>query len=376
MLKKMIIAGIAVTLLVGVLVSVKLGQFGAMEDAASKMAYPPETVTASTASENQWEQFIPATASVSAVQGVLVSAEAGGRVTKIKFDSGDSVIEGQVLVLLDTGSENAQLASNKASAAQARADLKRVRTLSDKNLVSEDAVDQATTHVKESEAQVEVINASLDKKTIRAPFTGRLGIRQVNQGQILSIGDPIVALQMLNRVYVDFSIPQQKMLQISRDMKVRVKSDASPDDVFNGEITAVNLEVDPLTRNVQVRAVVENPDEKLRTGMFVNVELILPGTQKVLPIPATAVLYAPFGNSVFVIDEKKIEETGETQKVLRQQFVILGQARGDYVDVTDGLKNGETVVTSGVFKLRSGSQVVIDNTLAPKASLEPNPKDS
>lgn len=376
MLKKILIAGIAVTLLVSVIVLVKLGQFGAMEEATSKMAFPPETVTASTAIDAQWEQFIPATASVSAVQGVLASAEVGGRVTKIKFDSGDSVIEGQVLVQLDIGSEKAQLASNKASASQARAELKRVRSLIAKNLISEDAVDRAITHVKETEAQVEVVKASLDKKTIRAPFAGRLGIRQVNQGQILSIGDPIVALQMLSRVYVDFSVPQQKMLQIARDMKVRVKSDATPDDVFNGEITAVNLEVDPVTRNVQVRARVENPDEKLRTGMFVNVELILPGTQKVLPIPATAVLYAPFGNSVFIIDEKKNEETGETQKVLRQQFVILGRARGDYVDVTDGLKNGETVVTSGVFKLRSGSQVVIDNTLTPKASLEPNPKDS
>jgi len=376
MLKKILIAAIAVTLLVGVLVFVKLGQFAAMGEAASKMVFPPETVTASIASDDQWEQFIPATASVSPVQGVLVSAEAGGRVTKIKFDSDDNVIEGQVLVQLDTSSENAQLASNKASAAQDRADLKRVRSLIAKNLVSEDAVERAATQVKESEAQVEVIKASLDKKTIRAPFAGRLGIRQVNQGQILSIGDPIVALQMLSRVYVDFSVPQQKLSQLAQDMKVRVKSDATPDAVFNGKITAVNLEVDPVTRNVQIRALVENPDEKLRTGMFVNVELILPDTLNVLPIPATAVLYAPFGNSVFVIDEKKNAETGETQKVLRQQFVILGQARGDYVDVTDGLKNGERVVTSGVFKLRSGSPVVIDNTLAPKASLEPNPKDS
>jgi len=376
MMKKILIAGIAVTLLVGFIVLVKLGQFSAMGEAASMMTFPPETVTASTASENQWEQFIPATASVSAVQGVLVSAEAGGRVTKIKFDSSDSVTEGQVLLQLDTATENAQLASNKASAAQARADLKRVRSLIEKNLISEDALDRAVTLVKETEAQVELIKASLDKKTIRAPFSGRLGIRQVNQGQILSIGDPIVALQMLNRVYVDFSVPQQKLSQLAQDMKVRVKSDATPDDVFNGEITAVNLEVDAVTRNVQVRALVENPDEKLRTGMFVNVELILPDTLKVLPIPATAVLYAPFGNSVFIIDEKKNEQTGETQKVLRQQFVILGKTRGDYVDITDGLKNGETVVTSGVFKLRTGSQVVIDNTLAPKASLEPNPKDS
>lgn len=379
MFKKILIAVItviAVALLVGSLVYVKLGQFGAMEEAGAKMSFPPTTVTSFTANDDNWEQFIPATASVTAVNGVLVSAEVGGRVTNIKFDSGDRVKKGQVLVQLDTSSENAQLASSKASAAQAEADLKRARTLIAKKLVSEDTLDQAITQVKETEAQVEVINASLDKKTIRAAFSGRLGISQVNQGQILSIGTPIVALQNLKRVYVDFSVPQQKILQITQEMKIRVESDAIPDEVFNGDISAVNLEVDPVTRNVQVRAIVKNPKEKLRTGMFVNVELILPERQKVLPIPATAVLYAPFGNSVFVIDETKNEKSGESQKVLRQQFVILGQARGDFVDVTDGLKNGETVVSSGVFKLRSGSPVVIDNTLAPKASLEPNPKDS
>jgi len=376
MLKNLLIAGLAVSLLIGAIIFVKLGQFGAMGEAASKMTFPPETVTAFTVNDEEWEQFIPSTASVSAVQGVIVSAEADGRVTNIKFDSADSVKEGQVLVQLDTSSENAQLASSKASAAQARADLKRMRTLIKKKLVSEDAVDQAMTRVKQTKAQVEVIKATIDKKTIRAAFTGRLGIRQVNQGQILSIGDPIVALQMLNQVYVDFSVPQQNFSQLAQKMKVRVKSDASLNEVFNGEITAVNLEVDPVTRNVKVRALVENPDEKLRTGMFVNVELILPDTKKVLPIPATAVLYAPFGNSIFVIDDKKNNDTGETQKVLRQQFVILGQARGDFVDVKDGLKSGETVVTSGVFKLSTGAHVVIDNSLAPKPSLKPDPKDS
>lgn len=376
MLKKIAIAAIVVTILVGSIVVVKLDQFSKMGDAAANMTFPPVTVTATKVSNAQWEQFISATASVSAVQGVIVSAETSGRVTDIRFVSDGSIEAGQVLVQLDTSTEDAQLAASRASAAQARADLKRLRSLSDKKAVSEDAVEQALTEVKEAEAQVGVIKASLDKKTIRAPFSGRLGIRQVNQGQVLSVGDPIVALQKLDQVYVDFSVPQQKLSQLSRNMQVRVRSDATPGVVFNGEITAVNLEVDPVTRNVQVRTLVDNPDEKLRTGMFVNVQLVLPETKAVLPVPATAVLYAPFGNSVFVVDEQKDENTGESSLVLRQQFVILGQARGDYVDVIEGLKDGETVVTSGVFKLRSGTRVIIDNKLAPQPSLEPKLSDS
>lgn len=376
MLKKLLIAGSLVFALIGILAFIKMSQFEAMGEAASNMTFPPATVTATSVSQTQWEQYISATASVTAVQGVTVSAEVGGRVTELKFVSDGSAEAGQVLVQLDTRTEVAQLASSKATAAQARADLKRLRSLVDKNLVSEDAVEQALTDTKEAEAAVELIEATLDKKSIRAPFSGRLGIRQVDLGQVLSVGDPIVALQKLDQVYVDFSVPQQKLSQLSRNMEVRVSSDVTPGVVFKGEITAINLGVDPVTRNVQVRAIVDNPDEKLRTGMFVNVQLVLPDVKDVLSVPSTAVLYAPFGNSVFVIDEQKDEDSGESVKVLRQQFVVLGEARGDFVDVTDGLKNGETVVTSGVFKLQPGSQVVIDNTLAPEPSLYPDPSDS
>lgn len=376
MLKKILIAGSSVFVLIGILAIIKMGQFEAMGEAASNMTFPPATVTATTVSRTQWEQYISATASVTAVQGVTVSAEAGGRVTELKFVSDGSAEAGQVLVQLDTSTEVAQLASSKATAAQARADLKRLRSLVDKNLVSEDAVEQALTDTKEAEAAVDVIEATLDKKSIRAPFSGRLGIRQVDLGQVLSVGDPIVALQKLDQVFVDFSVPQQKLSQLSRNMEVRVSSDVAPEVVFKGEITAINLGVDPVTRNVQVRAIVDNPEEELRTGMFVNVQLVLPDIKEVLSVPSTAVLYAPFGNSVFVIDEQNNEDSGEAVKVLRQQFVVLGEARGDFVDVTDGLKNGETVVTSGVFKLQPGAQVVIDNTLAPEPSLDPNPSDS
>ena len=376
MLKKLLIAAVGITLLVGAIVFVKLDQFTTMGDAAAQMSMPPETVTATTVSQAQWEQVISSTATISAVQGVVVSAEADGRVTQILFESDALVEAGQVLLQLDTSSEDSQLASAKAAAGLARTELARLRKLIKKNLASEDAVDRAEAQLKETVAQVGVIEALIDKKTVRAPFGGRLGLRQVDLGQILAVGDPVVALQTLDPVYVDFSITQQNLSQLQRGMKVRVTSDASPGEVFFGEISAINLEVDPVTRNVQVQALADNPDEKLRAGMFVNVELLLPDTQQVLPVPATAILYAPFGNSVFVIDEQKNEKTGETEKVLRQQFVTLGQARGDLIDVTNGLQAGETIVTSGVFKLRTGMKVVIDNTLAPQYSINPSPRDS
>ncbi len=376
MLKKLLIAGVGVVLVVGVIVYVKLGQFTAMEQAAVGMTFPPESVTAVAVDETEWEQVISATASVSAVQGVMVSAEEGGRITRISFESSADVDADQVLLQMDTTTEDSQLASAKASAALARAELARLRKLIKKDLTSKDSIDRAEAEVKVTEAEVGVIQATIDKKTVRAPFAGRLGLRQVDLGQILSDGDPIVALQMLNPVYVDFSVPQKKLSQLHSGMKVRVTSDATQDEIFHGEIEAINLEVNSVTRNVQVQSLVDNSSEKLRVGMFVNVELVLPETRPVLPIPATAVLYAPFGNSVFVVDQQKNKESDEIELVLRQQFISLGQARGDYVDVTDGLKTGETVVTSGVFKLRSGIKVVIDNSLAPKFSLDPTPRDS
>ena len=376
MFKKIFFALLGVVLLVGSIVYVKLGQFAVLGEAAENMLMPPTTVTSETISEAQWEQVITATATVSAAQGVTVSAEAGGRVTEILFESDATVEAGQPLLQLDTSTEESQLASVQASAALARTELARLRKLVKKKLSSQDAVDRASAEVKETVAEVGVIQTMIQKKTVRAPFSGRLGLRQVDPGQILSVGDPVVALQMLDPVYVDFSIPQQKLSLLQRGMKVRIASDASPEESFEGEITAINLEVDPITRNVQVRSQVNNPQEKLRTGMFVNVEVVLPETRKVLAVPATAVLFAPFGNSVFVIDEKPNEATGETEKVLRQQFVTLGQARGDYVDVTDGLQQGETIVTSGVFKLHTGMKVVIDNTLAPDNSLTPSPGNS
>ncbi len=376
MLKKLFLAVVALAIVVGGIVFAKLDQFSAMGKASENMVMPPETVTAMPVEVAQWEQWIAATATVSAVQGVTVSAEVSGRVTRIDFESGAAVKAGDVLLQLDTSTENAQLASARAAAALARADLKRMRELSAKKMVSREAVDTADAKLKETAAQVGNMEAVIAKKTVRAPFSGRLGLRLVNLGQILSEGDAIVSLQTLNPIHVDFSVPQQEIRRLKQGMTVRVTADAAPGETFKGEIIAVSPEVDPATRNVRVRALVANPQEMLHAGMFANVEVVLPETKPVLPVVATAVLYAPYGDSVFVVETKKDEQTGDTQQVLRQQFVRLGQARGDFVDIVDGLKPGETVVTSGVFKLRSGVPVVIDNTLAPQPELAPQPNAS
>ncbi len=376
MLKKILLAAVAVSLLIGAITLAKLGQFTAMGEAAQNMVLPPETVTAMLVEDKQWEQTITSTATVTAVQGVNVSAETGGRVTQINFESGSFVNTGDVLIQLDTSSEDAQLASAKATAALAKASLTRERKLNKQNLTSQDALESAEAKVKETIAQEHNIRAMVAKKTIKAPFSGRLGLRLINIGQILSEGDAIVPLHTLDPIYVDFSIPQKTLLRLNTGLEVRVSVDAAPDTAFIGTIFAANPDVDLVTRSVRVRAKIANPDEVLRPGMFANATVVMPKKQSVLPAAVTAIAYATFGDSVFVIEEQKNEQSGETEKVLRQQFVRLGQARGDFIDVIDGLKAGETIVTSGVFKLRSGMKVIIDNTLAPKPSLDPHPSDS
>ena len=375
MLKKLLIAAVAVSLLLAAITFTKLGQFTAMGEAGKNMILPPETVTAMTIESEQWEQRIIATATVTAVQGVEVSAEIGGRVKRIAFESGSLVDMGDVLIQLDTASEDAQLASAEATAALAKASLTRVKKLNKQNLTSQDALETAEAKVKETVAQANNVRALIAKKTIQAPFSGRLGLRQVNLGQILREGDAIVSLQTLDPIYVDFSVPQKELSRLEPGLEVQVAVDAAPEETFIGKITALNPDVDLATRSVRVRAKVANPAEVLRAGMFAKATVIMPEKKTVLPVIATAIAYATFGNSVFVIDEQT-SESGETERVLRQQFVRLGQARGDFIDVIEGLKPGESIVTSGVFKLRSGMKVIIDNTLAPEPSINPQPSNS
>ncbi len=376
MLKKFTLTSLGIIVVVGTLFGVKMMQFSAMGAAAAGMAMPPEIVTAAPVTDTMWETNLTATGSLVAVQGVTVGAEVAGKVVKLAFESGATVKAGDLLVQLDVSTEEAQLRAAEATAALAAVNLTRARELRQNNTNSPADLDAAEAQAKQAAAQADSIRAVIAKKTIRAPFAGRLGLRLVNLGQILKEGDAIASLQTLDPIYVNFSVPQQQLAVLAPGAAVRVTSDAAPGETFVGEINAVNPDVDPATRNVRVQATLANAAQKLRPGMFAQITVVLPTREKVLAIPATAVLYAPFGDSVFVIEDQKNEKTGQMEKVLRQQFVQLGATRGDFVAVTSGLKPGETVVSSGVFKLRPKETVVIDNKLAPDAQLAPKPRNS
>jgi membrane fusion protein (multidrug efflux system) len=369
--KKLGITLIGLVFLVGVPIVIKMSQFAVM--GAAPMHIPPEVVTAGSARKETWPSTVSATGSLVAVQGVTVGAELGGKIVEIAFESGDKVKEGDLLMRIDVSAEEAQLRSAEAAAKLAQVNLKRNRNLRKNRTVSQAELDTAEASFKQAKAQVDNVRAAIAKKTLRAPFAGNLGIRQVNLGQIVDTGTPVVTLQTIDPIYVDFSLPQQRFSVLAPDTKVSVTTDAAPSEVFTGKIIAVNPEVDKTTRSVRIRATLDNGKELLRPGMFANVEVMLPAKQDVLAIPATSVLYAPYGDTVFVIDEVEDEATGKEQLILRQQIIRLGETYGDYVAVTKGLKEGERIVTTGAFKMRPKMAVVIDNTLEPEAKLTPKP---
>jgi membrane fusion protein (multidrug efflux system) len=379
MLKKVLIYSSTLLVLAAVVVALggtKMLQFKSMGAAAAAMVPPPETVTATAVEEVPWEKTFTATGSLAAVQGVTVAAEMAGKVEKIAFVAGATVAAGELLVQLDVSNELAQLRSAEAASDLAKLNLERARALREKNSNSAADLDGAEAQAKQAAAAADGLRAIIAKKTIRAPFAGRLGLRLVNLGQILKDGEAIVTLQTLDPIFVNFSLPQQRLSAISVGGTVRLTSNALGDESVTGRITAIAPEVDPATRNVRVQATLANPSERLRPGMFATITIVLPEAGRNMVIPATSVLYAPYGDSVFVIDETKDEKTGGTQKILRQQFVRLGPARGDFVSIESGLKVGEMIVTTGAFKLRPGMAVVIDNKLAPAAKLDPRPENS
>lgn len=376
MTKKILLTLTGLLLLIGALAGAKLLQFQTMFAASADFAPPPETVTTVEVKRDLWQPTLNAIGSVTAVQGVTLSAEEAGTVRHIAFESGATVREGQLLVEFDAQVEQAQLRSAAANAELARANLARARDLRIKNMVSQADLETAEAQAKQTEAQMDNFRAVIAKKTLRAPFAGRIGIRQINLGQFLNTGDPMVSLQSLDPVYVDFALPQQRLAQLKVGMTVQVATDAFPGQSLTGELSAINPEVDLATRNIRLRATFANRQGLLRPGMFVTVAAELPETEPVLMIPATAVLYAPYGDSVFVVEEKKDEKTGLTGKVLNQRFVHLGKTRGDFVVVTSGLNAGQTIVTTGVFKLRNGMGVVVNNQLSPNFQFAPKPANS
>jgi membrane fusion protein (multidrug efflux system) len=376
MKRKLVIVVSALVGIVVVLGGIKALQIRALIQAGAAFSVPAETVSAAEVREETWESTLAAVGSVTAVQGVELRAELAGTVREISFDSGAVAAKGQILVRLDTSSEEAQLRAAEAEAELARLNLARARDLRAQGIVSQADFDTADAASRRTVGEVDMVRATIAKKTIRAPFAGRLGIRSVNLGQYVHEGDAVVSLQSLDPVYVDFNVPEQQLAQVQRAMEVRVDTDATPGRVFSGKVTALNPEVDASTRNLKIQATVANATGELRPGMFARVKLVLPRSSSFLVVPSTAVLHAPYGDSVFVVSEVRDEKTGKTSKQVTMTTVRLGDTRGDFIAVTDGLKAGQIVVTSGVFKLRNGTPVAVDNKLAPDAQAVPRPPNS
>lgn len=367
------IAGLLI--LVGAIGAVKGLQIGRMVAHGKAFAPPPQTVTVAPVNASRWEFTLNAVGSLEAVQGVMVTAEMPGKIVHLELQSGAQVVAGQLLVQQDISVETAQLRSAESDAALALKNLERARKLVAQQVIPRATFDERKSRHERAAAQVALIRATIAKKTIRAPFSGRLGIRQANLGEVLESGQPIVSLQALDPIYVNFQLPQQEVGKLAPGLKVRVGIEALEDVVVEGKVTALNPEVDSRSRNITIQATLANPHERLRPGMFATVALILPAQQEVLTIPATAVSYAPYSDSVFVV-ESDGQAAESDNKVLRQQFVQLGQQRGDFVVVAQGLEAGQTVVSTGVFKLRNGQSVAIDNQLAPTFETAPTPEDA
>lgn len=373
MKKRLLLTIVALLLVVGAIAGIKALQIRRMMESGKHFSPPPEPVTTARLRSETWETSLTAVGSFAAVHGVNVAAEAPGKVVDISFTPGALVRGGDLLVQQDTSAEQAQLRSAEVAVELARINFARAQRLIGDGAVSRSNYDDLEARLKEAIAQTDNLKALIARKSIRAPFTGRLGIRMVNLGQMLREGDALVSLQTLDPIFLNFQLPQQAIRQLKTGLPVRFTVDALPDETMTGRITTISPEIDSATRNVRVQATVANPKEKLHPGMFANLNLVLPEGNKVLTIPATAVLYAPFGDSVFVVEEKKDEKGGKT---VRQQFVKIGEKRGDFIAVLSGLKEDETVVSTGVFKLRNGQAVNEANQLAPEFKLAPNPEDS
>jgi len=342
---------------------------------ASSFSPPPEAVTTIMAREETWQGSLGAIGTVTAVNGVVISADLPGVVQKITFKSGDRVAPGDLLVQFDTRQEEAQLAAAEAKLTLARLNLERSRGLRSQGISAQADYDTAEAEQKQAEGNVAEIRATIERKTVRAPFAGILGIRQVNLGQYLKSGDPVVPLQSLDPIYVNFGMPQQELGRLRVGGEVSASAEGIPGDGFPGRITAVDTVVDESTRNVRVQATFSNPRGQLRAGMFVTVRAHLDTQERGVILPASAISYAPYGDSVYIVEEMK-GPTGASYKGVRQQVVKLGSARGDQIAILSGISPGAEVVTSGAFKLRNGAAVLVNNETQPGNSPSPRPEDN
>lgn len=389
-LKRVVIAAGISLLVIAVLGGTKFAQISTLirfGKAAMAAGPPPEAVGTTVATGGAWESVIEAVGSVAAGRGVTISNEIPGVVRAIRFESGAKVRAGQVLVELDAAVERAQLASLLARQELANTTAARTRRLAESGTYTKSQLDNDEAQLKTVSADVQALQAQIARKTVRAPFAGKLGIRSVNLGQYLNPGTPITVLESLEGVYVDFSVPQQQVARVPVGTPVRmVLPGTQPPQTLQGKIAAVDPNVDPATRAVKLRASVQeqaaNNSNQLRPGMFVNVQVVLPETAKVVFVPATAIMRAPYGNSIYIVENRKDDKgnpvngpDGKPAKVARQQFVRLGMSRGDFVAIEEGVTAGQEVVSLGAFKLRNGAPVMVNNQLKLDPSQTPHPQN-
>jgi membrane fusion protein (multidrug efflux system) len=371
--------------LVGALVAIKFTQSSSLMNMGKEMAKagpPPETVGTAVAQSQDWEGTLSAVGSVTAAKGVVLSNDSPGVVSHIYFESGAVVRQGQTLVDLDTSVERAQLASSRAKAEFAALTVNRSRALVKSNTISQQQADSDESQLKTTTTDANALAAQIDRKIVRAPFSGRLGIREINLGQYLNSGTRITVLEAIDTVYVDFTLPQQRLDEIKIGMPVRVSIEGTDGPPRDGTVAAVDPAVDATTRTIRVRAAVPNKEETLRPGMFANVSVVLPDHGSLVAVPATSLVHASYGDSVFIVEDKKDDAggTGGTPagppgKVARQQFVRTGESRGDFVAILDGVTAGQDVVSAGAFKLRNGSAIVVNNEINLDPQLSPHPEN-
>jgi membrane fusion protein (multidrug efflux system) len=371
MKRKIALAALVVILTFGGLAGIKALQIMTMVKAGENMGPFPETVEVRSAERQMWEQVLSTIGTVAPVNGTTVRSEAEGVVRKILFDPGSRVEAGEILVQLDTEVEQAQLDVARASLQLARTNVGRTRELHARQSVSDAELDKAEAEFAGAEAVVANLQATVNKRTIRAPFAGRLGVRMLSPGDYINKGQNIVTLQSYDQVFVDMEIPQNKISFLAEGMEVRITVDTWADTVFTGTLTAINPDVDPVSRAISVQATFDNPDGKLLPGMFVNVNLVRPEKREVVVIPRSAILHANYGDTVFVVSPAETEGL----EMVHQKIVRLGESRGDFVEITEGLEGTEEVVSAGAFKLREGSLISRSSVGTVEPEMNPEPTE-
>jgi membrane fusion protein, multidrug efflux system len=375
MIKRMIFMLIAVGLVFGGVFGFQAFKNTMIKQIMSAAPAPPQTVATVMAATQDWQPQIEAVGSLRAVKGADLAFEVSGIVKEIHFNSGDDVPAGDILVMLRADDDIGKLAALQATAALSEINHKRDQEQFKIKAVSQATLDTDAANVKNSNAQVAEQQAVVEKKTLRAPFAGRLGVRAVDIGQYISAGTMVVTLQALDPIYVDFFLPQQVLSQVRLEQAVTIKIDTYPDQDFIGSITAINPKVDAATRNVQVRATLKNPDLRLLPGMYASVRIAAGNKERYVTLPQTALTYNPYGETVYIVDDKGTAPNGQPQFVARQAFVTAGPKRGDQVAILSGIEEGQTVVAAGQMKLHNGSTLMIDNIVRPTADANPIPVD-